>query len=95
MISLTIVAALKVAGIILAILLLIVPSAIAYVMIKRFSLVRGTEVIIAMLGSFSGDYLSTFTGSVTALTILLMMTILFNVVSVTTLVKLCQFLPCA
>lgn len=95
MISLTIVAALKAVGIILAISLLIAPGAIAYLMTKRFSLIMAIAIIIAVLSSFLGVYLSAFIGSDAASTIVLMMTFLFIVVFIATSIRARRFLPFA
>lgn len=84
MISLTIVAALKAVGIILAISLLIAPGAVAYLMTKRFSSMIVIAILIAVLSSFLGVYLSAFIGSDAASTIVLMMTGLFIVTFVIT-----------
>ena len=80
MISLTIVAALKAVGIILAISLLIAPGAIAYLLTKRFSYMLLIAILIAVTSSFLGVYSSAFIGSDAASTIVLIMTILFMVV---------------
>ncbi|EJF91184.1 metal ABC transporter permease [Bartonella tamiae] len=77
MISLTIVAALKAVGIILAISLLIAPGAIAYLMTKRFSTMLIIAILIGVSCSFLGVYLSIFIGSDAASTVVLLMTILF------------------
>lgn len=79
MISLTIVAALKAVGIILAISLLIAPGAIAYLVTKHFAKMLIIAVIIAVLCSFSGVYLSAFIGSDAASTIVLLLTVVFIV----------------
>ena len=80
MISLTIVAALKAVGIILAISLLIAPGAIAYLLTKRFSYMLLIAILIAVASSFLGVYSSAFIGSDAASTIVLIMTLLFIVV---------------
>lgn len=80
MISLTIVAALKAVGIILAISLLIAPGAIAYLLTKRFSLMILVAIIVAVSSSFLGVYSSALVGSDSASTIVLMMTCLFIVI---------------
>ncbi len=80
MISLTIVAALKAVGIILAISLLIAPGAIAYLLTKRFSYMLLIAILIAATSSFLGVYSSAFIGSDAASTIVLIMTLLFIVV---------------
>lgn len=77
MISLTIVAALKAVGIILAISLLIAPGAIAYLVTKHFAKMLIIAVLIAVLCSFSGVYLSAFIGSDAASTIVLLLTVVF------------------
>lgn len=77
MISLTIVAALKAVGIILAISLLIAPGAIAYLVTKHFAKMLIIAVLVAVLCSFSGVYLSAFIGSDAASTIVLLLTVVF------------------
>jgi len=75
--SLTIVGALKAVGIILVIALLIAPGAIAFLLTRKFSSMLAIAVIIAILASFFGVYLSFFIDSAPAPTIVLLMTIGF------------------
>jgi manganese/iron transport system permease protein len=77
MLSLTIVGALKAVGIILAIAMLISPGAIAFLLTRKFSVMLASAVIIAVLASFLGVYLSFFIDSAPAPTIVLLMTIAF------------------
>jgi manganese/iron transport system permease protein len=75
--SLTIVAALKAVGIILAIAILIAPGAIAFLLTRRFSAMMAVSVAVAVLASFLGVYLSFFIDSAPAPTIVLLMTLAF------------------
>jgi manganese/iron transport system permease protein len=75
--SLTIVGALKAVGIILVIAMLIAPGAIAFLLTRKFSSMLAIAVIIAVLASFLGVYLSFFINSAPAPTIVLLMTIGF------------------
>jgi manganese/iron transport system permease protein len=75
--SLTIVAALKAVGIILAIAMLIAPGAIAFLLTRSFGAMLGASVVIAVAASFLGVYLSFFIDSAPAPTIVLLMTIAF------------------
>jgi len=75
--SLTIVGALKAVGIILAIAMLISPGAIAFLMTRKFSAMLAIAVIVAVMASFLGVYLSFFIDSAPAPTIVLLMTIAF------------------
>ncbi|MGI9463171.1 MAG: metal ABC transporter permease [Aestuariivirgaceae bacterium] len=77
MISLTIVAALKAVGIILAIALLIVPGSIAFLITRRFGAMLGTALAVALCSSFLGVFLSFFIDSAPAPTIVLVMTAIF------------------
>ena len=77
MISLTIVGALKAVGIILAIAMLIAPGAIAFILTRKFSTMLVLSVIIAVIASFLGVYLSFFIDSAPAPTIVLLMTMIF------------------
>ncbi|RCS22298.1 metal ABC transporter permease [Phyllobacterium salinisoli] len=76
-ISLTIVGALKAVGIILAIAMLIAPGAIAFLLTRAFGPMLLLSVVIAVLASFLGVYLSFFIDSAPAPTIVLLMTIAF------------------
>lgn len=75
--SLTIVAALKAIGIILAIALLVSPGAIAYLLTRRFEHMVIVAVLISLLSSFFGIYLSFFIDSAPAPTIVLFMSACF------------------
>jgi len=75
--SLTIVGALKAVGIILVIAMLIAPGAIAFLLTRKFSVMLAIAVIVAVLASFFGVYLSFFIDSAPAPTIVLLMTIGF------------------
>jgi manganese/iron transport system permease protein len=75
--SLTIVAALKAVGIILAIALLVAPGAVAFLLTKRFELMVAVAVAVAVVSSFLGVYLSFFIDSAPAPTIVLLMTLSF------------------
>lgn len=77
--SLTIVATLSAAGLILAIGLFIAPGAIAFLMVRSFGVMLVTAVIICMLSMLLGTYLSFFLDSAPAPTIILLMTALFIV----------------
>ncbi len=75
--SLTIVAALKAVGIILAIALLVAPGAIAFLLTKRFEQMVGVAIVVALGASLLGVYLSFFIDSAPAPTIVLLMTVTF------------------
>ncbi len=75
--SLTIVGALKAVGLILAIAMLIAPGAIAYLLTRTFSGMLVAAVLIAVVASFSGVYISFFIDSAPAPTIVLLMTAMF------------------
>ncbi|WP_096626291.1 metal ABC transporter permease [Calothrix sp. NIES-3974] len=60
LIALTIVASMKVVGVILVLSLLITPSATAYLLVNRLHQVMLTAAIIGILSSISGMYLSYF-----------------------------------
>ena len=77
MISLTVVAALKAVGIILAIAFLVAPGAIAFLVTRRFGQMLCVSVLVATFASFAGIYLSFFVNSAPAPTIVLVMTALF------------------
>lgn len=77
MISLTIVGALKAVGIILAIAMLIAPGAIAFILTRKFSTMLVLSVVIAVIASFLGVYLSFFIDSAPAPTIVLLLTTIF------------------
>ncbi len=75
--SLTIVGALKAVGIIIAIAMLIAPGAIAFLLTDRFDRMLVLSVVIAVLASFFGVYLSFFLDSAPAPTIVLLMSLTF------------------
>jgi manganese/iron transport system permease protein len=77
MISLTIVAALKAVGIILAIAMLIAPGAIAFLVSRSFGVMLVVATLVAVVAAFAGVYLSFFLDSAPAPTIVLLMTIAF------------------
>ncbi len=85
--SLTIVAALKAVGIILAIAFLIAPGAIAFLLTKRFGVMLFLSVLVAALSSFFGVYLSVFLDSAPAPTIVLVMSAIFIAAFVRTAIK--------
>ncbi len=60
LIALTIVASLKAVGVILVLSLLITPAATAYLLVERLHLVMILGVIIGVISSISGMYLSYF-----------------------------------
>lgn len=75
--SLTIVAALKAVGIILAIAILIAPGAIAFLLARTFTGMLVVSLIVAVSASFLGVYASFFIDSAPAPTIVLLMTVIF------------------
>ncbi|MBZ0162919.1 MAG: metal ABC transporter permease [Notoacmeibacter sp.] len=75
--SLTIVATLSAAGLILAIGLLVAPGAIAFLLVRRFSTMLAVSVAVCMASMLSGTYLSFFLDSAPAPTIILVLTALF------------------
>jgi len=75
--SLTIVATLSAAGLILAIGLLIAPGAIAFLTVRKFSTMLWVSVIVCMASMLLGTYASFFLDSAPAPTIILIMTALF------------------
>ncbi|MDF1873611.1 metal ABC transporter permease [Vannielia sp.] len=77
LLSLTIVAALKAVGIILAIALLIAPGATAFLLTRQFAPMLGVAVLVALGCSFFGVYASLFLNSAPAPTIVMAMTIMF------------------
>ena len=77
LISLTVVGALKAVGLILAIAMLIAPGAIAFLLTRRFSAMLAVAVLIAVLCSFAGVYLSFFIDSAPAPTIVLTLAAVF------------------
>ena len=77
--SLTIVATLSAAGLILAIGLLIAPGAIAFLLVRKFSTMLWVSVLVCMASMLLGTYASFFLDSAPAPTIILIMTALFIV----------------
>lgn len=76
-ISLTIVATLSAAGLILSIGLLIAPGAIAFLLVRTFSAMLWLSVAICMGAMSLGTYLSFFLDSAPAPTIVLILSVLF------------------
>ena len=75
--SLTIVATLSAAGLILAIGLLIAPGAIAFLIVRRFSTMLWVSVLVCMISMLLGTYVSFFLDSAPAPTIILILTTFF------------------
>jgi manganese/iron transport system permease protein len=75
--SLTIVAALKAVGIILAIAMLVAPGAVAFLLTKRFEHMLLAAIAVAVSASLVGVYISFFLDSAPAPTIVLLMTLAF------------------
>ena len=75
--SLTIVATLSAAGLILAIGLLIAPGAIAFLLVRKFATMLWVSVIVCMASMLLGTYASFFLDSAPAPTIILIMTAVF------------------
>nr|WP_321523947.1 metal ABC transporter permease [uncultured Cohaesibacter sp.] len=79
LLSLTIVATLSAAGLVLAVGLLIAPGAIAYLLVRKFSTMLFVAVAVCMSSMLVGTYLSFFLDSAPAPTIILILTALFLV----------------
>jgi manganese/iron transport system permease protein len=77
--TLTIVATLAAAGLILAIGLLIAPGAIAFLLARRFSTMLWLSVAVCMASMLAGTYVSFFIDSAPAPTIVLILTAAFLV----------------
>ena len=77
LISLTIVATLTAAGLILAVALLIAPGAIAFLLVRRFGAMLWVAVAVCMGAMLTGTYASFFIDSAPAPTIVLILTGLF------------------
>jgi len=75
--SLTIVATLSAAGLILAIGLLIAPGAIAFLLVRRFGTMLWVSVLICMGAMLAGTYASFWLDSAPAPTIVLILTAMF------------------
>ncbi|MGK0739157.1 iron/manganese ABC transporter permease subunit SitD [Yokenella regensburgei] len=82
MVALTIVATLKAVGIILSISLLIAPGAIAVLLTNRFHVALMVSMLVSVLVSVSGVWLSFFIDSAPAPTIVVLFAIVFIVVFV-------------
>ncbi len=79
LISLTIVATLTAAGLILAVALLIAPGAIAFLLVRRFATMLWVAVLVCMAAMLTGAYASFFIDSAPAPTIVLILTAMFLV----------------
>jgi len=77
LISLTVVAALKAVGIVMAVAMLIAPGATAFLLTRRFGAMLLLSVGIAVAGSCLGVYLSFFLDSAPAPTIVLLLALGF------------------
>ncbi len=75
--SLTIVATLSAAGLILAIGLLIAPGAIAFLLVRTFGTMLWVAVLVCMASMLAGTYASFFLDSAPAPTIILILTTVF------------------
>ena len=75
--ALTIVAALKAVGIILAIAMLVAPGSIAFLLVRTFGAMLVTATVVAVSASLTGIYLSFFIDSAPAPTIVLVMSAIF------------------
>lgn len=75
--SLTVVATLSAAGLILAIGLLIAPGAIAFLLVRQFGTMLWVSVLVCMASMLGGTYLSFFLDSAPAPTIILLLTAMF------------------
>jgi len=75
--SLTIVATLSAAGLILAIGLLIAPGAIAFLLVRTFGAMLWVSVLVCMASMLAGTYASFFLDSAPAPTIILILTGIF------------------
>jgi manganese/iron transport system permease protein len=75
--SLTIIASLKVVGMILVISLLIAPGAIAFLLTNQFNRMLCLAVLISVLSSVTGIYLSFFIDSAPAPTIIMVLSVIF------------------
>lgn len=77
LLSLTVVACLKAAGIILAISLMIAPGATAFLLTRRFGAMMAVAAAVAVLASLGGVWMSFFLDSAPAPTIVMLMTLFF------------------
>jgi manganese/iron transport system permease protein len=78
LVTLSIIATLTAAGLILAVSLLIAPGSIAFLLVRRFSTMLWLSVLICMGAMLTGIYLSFFLDSAPAPTIVLVLTALFT-----------------
>ena len=76
-IAMVVVGALKAAGLILAIALLIAPGAISYLVTTRFEHMLGMSIFVAMFSAIAGVWASFHLGSAPAPTIVVVLTALF------------------
>jgi manganese/iron transport system permease protein len=77
LLSLAVVGALTATGIILTIAMLIAPGAIAFLLTRRFAVMLGVAVAVAVAASLLGVYVSFFLDSASAPTIVLLLTLAF------------------
>jgi len=75
--SLTIIAILSAAGLILAIGLVIAPGATAFLLVRKFSMMLCLSTVICIFSMLFGTYISFFLDSAPAPTIVLVLTIIF------------------
>ena len=75
--SLTIIAILSAAGLILAIGLVIAPGATAFLLVRKFSMMHCLSTVICIFSMLFGTYISFFLDSAPAPTIVLVLTIIF------------------
>ncbi|RCL03031.1 MAG: manganese/iron transport system permease protein [Candidatus Tokpelaia sp. JSC189] len=90
LISLAIVGALQLIGLVLSIALLIAPGAIAFLLSHRFSTMLFLSLAIAVIGSLGGVYISFFMDSAPAPTIVQLLSIIFVGVFIRTSRKVAQ-----
>ena len=76
-ISLTVVGSLTSVGLILSIAYLVAPGAIAFLLTRTFMAMLGTSIMVALICSMAGIYVSFFIDSAPAPTIVLSMTLVF------------------
>ncbi|MBO6814814.1 MAG: metal ABC transporter permease [Rhizobiaceae bacterium] len=79
LLSLTIVATLSAAGLILAIALLVTPGAVAFLLVRSFGRMLIASVAVCLFAMLGGVYLSFFLDSAPASTIVMVLTVLFLV----------------
>ena len=85
--SLTVVGALKAVGIILAIAMVVAPGAIAFLLTKRFESMLLVAIAVALGSSLTGIYASFLIDSAPAPTIVLVMTAIFIIAFVRTMIS--------